>query len=89
MPGEGERDGDGGGLGSCSVTLFFGGRVMNPRCYGTQSARKMLNSFGLAAFRSEDHTNCFPSGENIGKLLKCALKVICSDCVPSSLMTCK
>lgn len=40
------------------------------RIYGTQSARKTLNSPGDFDIRSDTHTSRLPSGENMGKLLK-------------------
>ena len=59
------------------------------RAQGTHSARNTLNSSGLLALRSEIHTSSLPSGENMGKLLKCPSKVICSKPVPSSLTMCR
>ena len=51
---------------------------------GIQSARKTLYSSGPLALRSETHTRSLPLGENMGKLLKWPLRVICSSSVPLS-----
>ena len=51
---------------------------------GIQSAKKTLNSPGALVFRSETQTRRFPSGENMGKLLKWPSVVIRSVPAPSS-----
>src|SRR5574337_1159204 len=55
-----------------------------PVHYGTQSARNTLNSPGSFACRSDTQTRRLPSGENMGKLLKCPSMVRRSNPVPSS-----
>src|SRR5207245_4183931 len=57
-----------------------------PRLHGAQSARKMLNSPFSFVPRSDTHTSVYPSGENMGKLLKPPSAVTCSSPCPSSPM---
>src|SRR5690606_8050434 len=73
------------GRGVGSAIVFVAGPA--PAAHqGTQSAGNTLNSPGSFAFRSDTQTRRLPSGENIGKLLKCPSVVTRSKPAPSSPM---